>query len=115
MAKIHIQTAHNKIYQVVVHTSMPAGNNTHGKSWQDCWVATGRNTTVMTEGTGTGQISTAEKAAVEAGTTLEFVFSMPVESGGATVASLDQMVDQAVVDRKAALQAELKRYGYTQG
>ncbi len=115
MAKIHIQSLSNKSFNAIVHFAMPAGNNSAGKSWKDCWLATGRNVTTMTEGSGVGQISTTEKASVEAGDTVELLFSFPVADGVPTAAALDDMVDKFIASRKLKLKEDLSYYGYTQG
>ena len=114
MSKIHIlRGATSGLYTIVLHTPMPAGNNQAGFSWQECWVNDGRNVTTMVEGTGAGQITTAEKADVEAGTVLEFVTSLLRDSVGGA-ASLTAWADQHINDRKSQLQTEYKHYGYTQ-
>jgi len=114
MSKIHIlEGSTNGIYGIVLHFPMPAGNNQAGFPWKDCWVNSGRNVTRLVEGTGPGEISTAEKVSVEAGDVIEFSTSLARDSvGGAS--SLTAWADQVISDYQNKLQAEFKYFGYTQ-
>lgn len=113
MSKIHILDRQNWNYRVILHASTPAGNNSAGKAWAGILVAIGMQTT-MAVGIGPGQIAQAEADAIAAGTTMEIATSILVESGGATQASLDDMVDRIIQVERQKLQAQYKYYGYTQ-
>jgi len=115
MSKIHVRTNINGKYAVTIHFNTPSGNNSAGNSWKDCLVSDERNTTSMTEGSGVGQISITEMNSIIAGSKIEIVESLRVESGGATTASLDELADTAINAAKSSLQARYKYYGYTQG
>ncbi len=115
MSKVHIlKNTGDKLYEVAVHVNTPAGNNSAGLSWQSVWVADGKNTTRLTTGVAPGNISVLEAAAVAAGTVMEFHFSIPAESGGATAASLNTMVDAVIAAKLAELAQTYKYYGFTQ-
>lgn len=115
MSKIHVlKNIGSGMYEVVVHTPMPGGNNSAGFSWQSVWVNAGYNTTRLTTGVGPGHISALEAADVADGSVIELFFTMPAESGGATPQSLNEMVDAFVQERLANLAQTLKYYGYTQ-
>ena len=116
MSKIHILDAsENQGYNTVVHTAVPTGSNSASKTWKDVCLAAGESvTTQLTEGTGVGQITTAEKASVEAGDTLEFSFNILAESSGATSASITAMINEKITNKKLALKRKYKFFGYTQ-
>ena len=81
MAQLHVgvQTGSNT-WEVVIHGDAPPGNNSAGEPWQAALLASGASgTTSMAEGVGTGKITTAEKSAVEAGTTLELTTVLVVQ------------------------------------
>ncbi len=115
MSKIHVLENNNGKYRVVLHFNVPAGSNSAGKTWKDCALSSGDGvTTILPEGTGTGQIATAEKASIESGDVLEVVDNILLESGGASSASVDAMADTIINNKKALLQQKYKYYGYTQ-
>lgn len=92
MSKFHVLETNAGEASVVLHSVMPAGNNSVGVSWKDANLNSGsQGTTVLSEGTGAGQITTAEKANIEAGDVLEVTGLIPVESGGATPASINEL------------------------
>jgi hypothetical protein len=118
MSKLHILAGNpvSNEFTIVVHAPTPGTNNTAGFSWSSVLVAAGRATTIMTEGAGPGQITTAERAGVLAGTTLEGVFSFtddPNMAPAARLALLDAMADQVIAALQARIAAELKYWGLT--
>lgn len=116
MSKIHVLETDHREAKVVLHTATPAGNNSVGIAWKEAGLNSGKlGTTMLTEGTGAGQILTAEKAQVESGDVIEIVSSIHVESGGATSASINEMADQIITKHEAELQVILNYYGYTAG
>jgi hypothetical protein len=112
MAKVHIgkQLSAGR-FQAVIHYDVPTGNNSAGKSWQDC-IAAGNPTTVLEEGTGVGQITTAEKADVESGAVVEIVYSVLADSGGALLATVNALVAVLINNDKDQKQFEFKYFGY---
>lgn len=69
-------------FTIIYHIPIPAANNRAGVSYQAALVGSGiGGKTVMTEGTGTGQISTAEKASVLAGSVYEWVEQVTTNPG----------------------------------
>ncbi|MBU2118642.1 MAG: hypothetical protein KJ954_13730 [Alphaproteobacteria bacterium] len=117
MAKIHILEAdHEGNYRMVIHSPIPTGNNFIGLSWKIVGLASGMlGSTILTEGTGIGQITTAEKAQINSGDLKETVVTVKAESGGGTIASINAMVYSAISDDRAKLQRQLKYYGFTNG
>lgn len=113
MAKIHALTADTSgDCRVVLHLPMPAGNNLVGNSWKACWLALGRNTTSLTEGTGLGQITTAEKAQVIAGDVIELSGSIPLAVVAAGTAAVNAFADSLIATRLGSLAGELNYYGW---
>jgi hypothetical protein len=116
MSKIHsYEFDSSGVCKVILHTPMPAGNNFVGNSWKNVWIASGRNTTGMTEGTGIGQISTAEKASIVAGNVIEVSGSIPnnIVIQGAT--AVNTFADSLIASMLGKLAAELNYYGWTNG
>ncbi len=115
MSKIHVLENTNKKYKVVLHFTVPTGNNSAGNSWKDCALAQGLGATVMQEGYGVGQITPAEKNSIVAGDVIEVTDTILAESGNASVESLDEMADKIIAEKKKTLQEKYKYYGYVQG
>ena len=116
MSKIHVLETNAGEARVVLHSAMPAGNNSVGVSWKDAALNSGQQgTTVLMEGTGAGQITTAELADVTAGDVLEVAGTIPVDSGGGTAASINEMADLIINSYKGTMQVVLKYFGYTAG
>ena len=116
MARIHVLTGGNNLYQVVVHETTPAGNNSAGVSWATAAKNAGFAVTVMSEGNGPGQISTAEKNQVESGALLEGVFSFqddPNYTPAQRNAALDQVANQTIAELVALRSGQLKWFGAT--
>ena len=98
------------------HYVVPDDDNVVNESIRAILVISGRAVTSMTEGTGPGQISTAEKSLIEAGEVFEHPFSFYAESG----ASTNQEMQDAVKAQYARLQSglwskmqeRLKYYGW---
>ena len=116
MSKIHIFNSDgNGKYNAVLHTPVPAGNNSAGIPWSTVVINAGLAKTVLTVGNGAGQMTAVEKAEIDAGTTIELVAKLNVESGGATSASILALANTAISEFKSGFSAEYKYYGYTQG
>lgn len=123
--EIHVLAADNNgNYRVVIHTAMPAGNNSAGVSWKECWLESNKSiledgtissvTSRLIEGTAPGNISTAELADVKAGDVIELSGTIKLETGGASPISLAEMVQALIDDVKAVMQVKLKFFGYIQ-
>ncbi len=115
MSKLHVLTSDGKgRYSAVVHTPVPLGNNSAGESWKAALLAGGASgSTDLVVGTGPSNILQAEKDQITAGNVLEFRISFPFESGGASLVSLNEMVDSAIVNKKAQLASQYKYFGFT--
>lgn len=116
MSRLHVLegTGTPNTFRIVLHETTPAGNNSAGISWATALVNSGRTQTVMSEGAGAGQITTAEKAAVLAGTTLEAVFEFTVDpawNAATRNAALDAEATKLLAETQAKLAAELKWFG----
>lgn len=116
MAKIHsFEFGEGGVCRVVLHTAMPSGNNAVGNSWKACWIAAGRNATAMVEGTGMGQISTAEKASVLAGDVIEIQGQVPTYIIVQGAVAVNAFVDSVIASMKAKFAAEYNYFGWTDG
>lgn len=119
MARIHVLEATGPHqYRVVVHDATPAGNNGAGVAWATALVNSGRASTVMPEGSGPGQITTAERNQVLAGTVLEAVFDFgfdPALTPAQRNAALDAEATKLIAETQAELAAKLRFFGATRG
>jgi hypothetical protein len=114
MSKLHAFTGDSSgNCHVVIHTTIPAGNNAVGKSWKSCWVAVGRNTTSLVEGAGVGQISSVEKASIVAGDVVEVSVTIPLDVVAQGQAAVNIFADALAASQLAVLAGELKYYGWT--
>lgn len=121
MSKIHVLTASDREYRVVLHTDMPSGNNSAGKTWKDSYFQDRKNRatdvvdSVLATGTGSGNITSSELASVNSADVIEIVTTVLLESGGTNSTQLDAIVDQVISDELSKLQQVYKYFGYTQG
>jgi hypothetical protein len=99
---------------LVLHQTMPVGNNQAGTSWKNCIIFTGRNKSILTVGTGPGQIASAENTDVVAGNVLELVVQAEVD-GDPTIALLNNLASFHAASEVTRLQATLRYYGFTNG
>jgi len=117
MSKMHVlDGGTNNVYSVVVHTAVPAGNNAAGTPWATALINSKRNTTIMTIGTGAGQITQAEADQIAAGTVLEGSFIWqddPTWTNAQRTADLDLRAQQMVSDLTTNTQNQLKYFGIT--
>lgn len=118
MSALHILAGDgNNSYSVVIHVTTPVGNNTVGVPWTTCLINSGMAKTSLPVGTGTGQITTAEKAQVEAGTVIEGRFTWrdnPAWDTNTRNADLNSAVASFSAAKLQQLAAQLTYYGYTQ-
>ena len=120
MSKIHVLAGAggNNVYNVVVHSPVPAGNNQAGILWSTAIINSGRNVTSMAIGTGPGQITQAEADQVAAGTVMEGQFMWgdnPAWTNAERMADLDNRASQMVTELGAQFQSDLRYYGATRG
>ena len=116
MSKLHIgSNVNSDTWNVVIHNPTPVGNNNAGCSWQDVLVNSGvGGTTVLNEGSGAGQISTVEKAAVEAGTVIEMATQLTVQPPYA-LSDWNVAVNEAWTKHATELKRQLNWYGRVEG
>ncbi len=118
MAALHVLEGDGIRYRVVAHVATPAGNNSANVSWKNCILASGMNTTILTEGSGAGQITTAEKNQIIAGDVIEMVFTVEVPETGTNPnkqAAVQTAVAKMQTDYLASLALRFRYYGYTNG
>lgn len=118
MSKLHVLEASGvpNMYRVILHEATPVGNNSAGVSWASALVGSGAAKTRMIEGSGPGQITTAEKAAVEAGTTVEGEFYFqdnPGDNAATRNAALDTHATRYLAILQAEIAIKLKWFGAT--
>jgi hypothetical protein len=119
MAKIHVlEGSRLNTYRIVVHSPIPAGNNSAGVPWPICLIGSGWAHTDMIEGDGPGQITAAEKAQVEDGTVIERRFDFLIEPGWSNAernAAIDAEATKLIAETEQYLANTLKWYGATRG
>jgi hypothetical protein len=124
-ADVHVLTADkNGNYRVVKHEAIPGGNNLAGVTWKSAYIEWKKTRnedgtissvdSMLTEGTGTGQITAAERAQVRSGDVMEIVFPIPARQAVSS-ARVTEEVSAKVTEYLANLAVTLKWYGYTQG
>jgi hypothetical protein len=115
--KLHVLTGDlANTYRIVVHQATPATSNVPGFTLTELLVATGRNTSVLTVGTGPGQTTQLEMDGILAGTIMEGVFAftdIPGMTNAQRNAALDAEATQTISTMIARLNSELKYYGAT--
>lgn len=116
MSNIHVLAGVQKnVYTVVVHLTVPNGNNAAGTSWATAIVNAGLNRTQLATGNGPGQIATAEANQILSGAVIEGSFQWG-DDPNLTVpqrqASLDQAASQLQAEMTAKLQADLRYFGF---
>lgn len=118
MSSIHVLSGNgNNLYTAVMHIPTPAGNNGAGVPWAIALVNSGMAKTIMTPGTAAGQISTSEKAQIDAGTVIEVVTQWQDDPTFTTQQRLDDFTlrtSQASTARLNLLAIQLAYFGYTQ-
>ncbi len=125
MAKIHVleRTGANT-WRCILHALIPTGGNSAGVTWKAAAIASGDSgpnhagqgkASVLSLGTGAGQITQAEYDQLVAGDVIEFDESIRLESGGTAAAPVDALADKIAAQRKTALAEKLRWYGRAQG
>jgi hypothetical protein len=119
MAAIHVldHVPGTAEYRVAVHWVVPGGTNSAGITWVAALLNSGMGgTTVLVDGDGTaGTITSAEKAAIVAGTTAETVDTVRIDSValGNANAFLDAQATRIAAEAQTKLAALLKFWGAT--
>lgn len=119
MADIHVQTGDGTHWQIVMHLPVPNQNNAVAVNYRNALVNSGiGGSTVLTEGVGAGQITTAEKDQIAFGELYEHVEQFRAESGGTSGPELQAALRQFYVQEKAHVTAHLQRrlryFGHTE-
>ena len=116
MARLHIQGQVGlNLYDVIVHSPVPATSNSAGVPWAVAIKNSGRAVTILQPGSGSGLISPSEAAAIEAGTVLETRFQWqdnPQWNNPQRLADLNDRATQAVSEALNRLSRELRFFGY---
>ena len=122
MANGYVQYTSSGIFRLVVHVSIPAGNNAAGLPWRTAVLryAPGAGTTVLPDGDDTlGTIGTAEKTNVVSGAVLEVGDNFDPGNGfsaltnGQKAAVIDTRIAAVQSAVLAALQRDLNYSGFT--
>ena len=99
--------------KVILHAAVPAGNNAIGNTWKATLIAAGRNVTSMVEGTGIGQITTAEKASIVAGDVIEISGTIPTSMIAQGATAIGVFADVLIANAIAKIGQEWNYYGWT--
>lgn len=119
MADIHVLLAAETgdSIQVVFHFPVPDINNAVGVNYRTALVASGKGgTSTMTEGTGPGQITSAEKVLIEAGQVYEHPRTISrgkFESAGTPLEAVRHFYGQDKADYTNRIATALKFFGFT--
>jgi len=119
MSKIHVlgRSGPNQ-YRIMLHVDTPVGNNSAGIPWNTVLVNSGRAMSRMTEGTGAGQITSAELAKVLSGDVIEIAYDFginPALTNAERNATMDFEIIKLTSETVSELQANLKWFGATRG
>ena len=116
MSQVHVLEYSDGRFRFVIHTATPTGSNPAGFAWSLLLLQKGYSgRTVMTEGTGPGQITPAEKAQIVAGTLLEFevrVEAAPTITGAQLQTLLQDQAPGIIAAQLAGWQQELRFFGF---
>lgn len=117
MSRLHIMTGNGgNTFNVVCHSTTPAGNNSAGVPWITALKNALNPVTKMPIGVGPGQITSAEATDVAAGNVIEASFQFdddPNWSAGTRTAQLNLIASDAVTRTQNELAARLKWFGAT--
>ena len=113
MSKIHVlESGADGYTRFVVHVTTPDGVNSAKMAWKDVFMNAGiSGKTVLTVGTGPGQIDAIENASVEAGDLIEFEFGFPATSDDIPKAQV--IFDKMTTDRLSEIMTQHGYYGLT--
>ena len=92
MADMHVLTGTTRRYRVIMHFAIPNSNNDVGVNYRTALVNSGiGGTTELIEGTGVGEITTAEKALVASGEVFEHSVSIYADGTDQTAGGRPQI------------------------
>lgn len=118
MADIHVLAGNGlRHWTLAFHFAVPDQTNSVNVNYRTALINSGiGGTSAMTEGTGPGQITTAELALIEAGELCEFILSFLAESGATNNAELLAAIRAEYAKYEAPvlnhLKKKLRYYGY---
>lgn len=117
MADMHVLSGDGlHRWTLVMHFPVPDIDNNVAVNYRTALVNSGLGGTSMTEGTEPGQITTAEKALIDAGEMYEHSIQFLAESGASTLPKVLADARQAYVREQtrvtAKLQKQLRYYGF---
>ena len=113
MAQVHVLDYSDGRFRIIIHTATPAGNNSAGFPWATLLLQQGYSgRTVMTLGTGPGQITPEEKAEIVAGTLLEFELRLEADAAitGAQLQTLLQAQAPTLIAAQMAQAQQMLRF-----
>ena len=118
MSDIHVLNRQGqRRWRLVFHYPVPNVNNAVGVNFRTAIVNAGLAQTVLQEGTGPGEISTAELALINNGEIFEAVHSFEVESGGTSNADLIEAIEELYsklqLQERQRIQGILRYFGFT--
>jgi len=118
MADIHTLTGGHNSWRVVMHFPVPDVNNEASVNYRIALANSGLSDTVMTTGTGPGQITSEEAAEIAAGAVYEHVVDFRLEGNGYSAVAIRDAVRSKYLSEKIRitlnLQNKLKYFGYTE-
>lgn len=117
MSNIHVLEGLGNDYRAVIHLAVPVENNSVGVPLRTALVNSGLATTVMTIGSGAGQISSTEATQIGSGEVYEIVFSFannPAWTGPQRQAQFNQEVSNRSIIALTDLRRHLAYFGHTQ-
>lgn len=110
-------------FSAVAHIPMPAGTNSVGTTWKDCYLASFAGQTPSSPvsrlpvGNGAGKISQSESNQIASGDVIEIPFVFSDDPMAVSVGDKDALIatykDRAVADFRMEFVEKFKYYGYT--
>lgn len=118
MADIHVLAGIGNKWTLIFHFAVPDINNNVAANYRTVLLNSGLGgITSMMEGTGPGQITTAELALIQAGEIYEHSLSFSAESGATNNTELLAAIREQYAAKETpvlnALKKRLRYYGYT--
>lgn len=113
MSKVHILESDNNFsYEIAIHFPTPVGNNSIGLSWKSCALAEGSiGSTVLSVGTGPGDITQAEYDSIIAGDIVE-VCAKISPGIDPTNTAVEALADLCINEWNTRMASILKYYGH---
>lgn len=123
MSLLHIlnavdPNAQPNLYRAVCHIPTSTGTNSAGMLWTDVVINSGLNITSLSVGTGAGQISSSEKADIDAGRVTEVhvtIMDNPTLASSLRLAFIDSQTATVVSEIQANYARQYRWYGLTRG